>query len=67
MNKMNPKVDGFLRKSKKWQKEFKKLRTIILRCQLTEEFKWGWPCYTLDNRNVVLIHGFKKILRAAVF
>jgi uncharacterized protein YdeI (YjbR/CyaY-like superfamily) len=60
MNKMNPKVDGFLRKSKKWQKEFKKLRTIILRCQLTEEFKWGWPCYTLDNRNVVLIHGFKK-------
>jgi uncharacterized protein YdeI (YjbR/CyaY-like superfamily) len=60
MAKKNPKVDEVLRKTKKWQQEFKKLRTIALDCQLTEELKWGWPCYTLDNRNVVLIHGFKE-------
>jgi uncharacterized protein YdeI (YjbR/CyaY-like superfamily) len=60
MKRMNPKVDGFLGKSTKWQKEFKKLRTIILRCELTEEFKWGWPCYSLNGRNIVLMHGFKE-------
>lgn len=60
MNKMNPKVDGFLRKSKSWQKEFAKLRTIILECPLTEEVKWRFPCYTFQNKNIVLIHGFKE-------
>jgi len=49
-----------LRKAKKWQQEFKKLRTIILDCELTEELKWGCPCYTFENRNVVLIHGFRE-------
>jgi uncharacterized protein YdeI (YjbR/CyaY-like superfamily) len=49
MNKKNPKVDGYLRKAKKWQKEFKKLRRIILDCQLTEELKWGKPCYTFQK------------------
>ena len=58
--RMNPKVDGFLRKAKKWQQEFKKLRTMILDCHLTEGLKWGTPCYTLQNRNIVLIHGFKE-------
>src|SRR5271157_60548 len=56
----NPKVDGFLRKAKKWQQEFKKLRTVILDCHLTEELKWGTPCYTFQNRNIALIHGFKE-------
>src|SRR5579863_6158724 len=60
MNRMNPKVDGFLRKSNKWQEEFKKLRTIILGCRLDEELKWGWPCYALNGRNIVLVHGFKE-------
>jgi uncharacterized protein YdeI (YjbR/CyaY-like superfamily) len=60
MNKMNPKVDEYLRKAKKWQQEFKKLRTIILDCGLTEELKWGCPCYTFEKRNIVLIHGFKE-------
>jgi len=60
MNKMNPKVDGFLRKSKEWREEFQKLRTIILGCQLAEELKWGWPCYSFNERNIVLIHGFKE-------
>jgi uncharacterized protein YdeI (YjbR/CyaY-like superfamily) len=60
MNMMNPKVDAFLSKSQKWQKEFEKLRMIILDSELTEEFKWGWPCYTLQKSNVVLMHGFKE-------
>ena len=57
---MNPKVDAFLSKAKKWREEFEKLRMIILDFQLTEELKWGVPCYTLDNKNIVLIHGFKE-------
>jgi uncharacterized protein YdeI (YjbR/CyaY-like superfamily) len=60
MNRMNPRVDVFLSKAKKWQKEFKKLRTIALDCGLTEEVKWGWPCYTSEKSNVVLMHGFKE-------
>ena len=57
---MNPKVDAFLKKAKKWQPEFKKLRSIVLDCQLTEELKWGNPCYIFQGSNVVLIHGFKE-------
>ena len=60
MNKTNPKVDRYLRKAKKWQKELAKLRTIILDCELTEELKWGCPCYTFQKSNIVLIHGFKE-------
>jgi uncharacterized protein YdeI (YjbR/CyaY-like superfamily) len=60
MNKMNPKVDKYLSKEKKWQKEMEKLRAIILDCQLTEELKWGQPCYTFQKRNIVLVHGFKE-------
>ena len=55
------KVDGFLRKEKKWKSEFEKLRQIVLDCGLTEDFKWMHPCYTLDGKkNIVLIHGFKE-------
>jgi uncharacterized protein YdeI (YjbR/CyaY-like superfamily) len=57
---MNPKVDGYLRKAKQWQEEFKKLRSIILECQLTEELKWGKPCYTFQDSNVVILQGFKN-------
>ena len=46
---MNPKVDWYFKKTGKWQEEFKKLRTIILDCGLTEELKWGHPCYTLQE------------------
>src|SRR6185312_2403189 len=60
MNSMNPKVDWFFDKATKWQKEYEKLRTLILDCGLTEELKWGCPCYTFDNSNIVLIHGFKE-------
>jgi uncharacterized protein YdeI (YjbR/CyaY-like superfamily) len=57
---MNAKVDFFFNRAKKWQKEFEKLRMIILDCGLTEELKWGCPCYTFQKRNIVLIHGFKE-------
>jgi len=60
MNKMNPKVDGYLRKAKKWQEEMTKLRTISLGCGLTEELKWGKPCYTFQKSNIVIIQGFKE-------
>ena len=60
MNRMNPKVDVYLSKAKKWQEEMEKLRTIILDCGLTEELKWGNPCYTFQKSNIVLIHGFKE-------
>ena len=60
MNSMNPKVDFFFSEAKKWQEEFEKLRMIILDCGLTEELKWGCPCYTFQKRNIVLIHGLKE-------
>ena len=57
---MNSKVDWFFSKDTQWQKEYEKLRTIILDCGLTEELKWGCPCYTFQGHNIVLIHGFKE-------
>ncbi len=57
---MNPKVDFFFDKPGQWQKEFKRLRTIILETGLEEELKWGCPCYTHHERNIVLTHGFKE-------
>jgi uncharacterized protein YdeI (YjbR/CyaY-like superfamily) len=60
MNSMNPKVDFYFIKEKKWQEELEKLRTVILDCGLTEELKWGVPCYTFQKSNIVLIHVFKE-------
>lgn len=57
---MNPKVDWFFTKADKWQAEFEQLRTLILDCGLTEELKWGCPCYTFQKSNILLIHGFKE-------
>ena len=57
---MNPKVDGYLTRAKKWQEEFKTLRRISLDCRLTEELKWGKPCYTFQKSNIVIIQGFKE-------
>ena len=56
----NPKVDWFFTKATEWQEEFEKLRMICLDCALTEELKWGCPCYTFEKRNIVLMHGFKE-------
>jgi len=59
MNPTNPKVDWFFNKAGKWQAEYEKLRNLCLGCELTEELKWGCPCYTSEKKNIVLIHGFK--------
>lgn len=67
MNKMNPKVDWYFNKPRKWQDEIKKLRKIILECGLTEELKWGCPCYSLDEKNIVLIHVFKEYCAVLFF
>jgi uncharacterized protein YdeI (YjbR/CyaY-like superfamily) len=58
MNGVNRKVDGYLRRSK-WQEELEKLRRIVLDCGLTEKLKWGKPCYTFQNSNIVILQGFK--------
>ena len=57
---MNPKVDVFLEKAKKWPKELKQLRSIILECGLTEELKWGQPCYTYQDKNILILGEFKE-------
>src|SRR5882672_7060461 len=57
---MNPKVDFYFNKAQKWQEELEQLRMIVLDCGLTEELKWGCPCYTFQNSNIVLIHVFKE-------
>jgi uncharacterized protein YdeI (YjbR/CyaY-like superfamily) len=57
---MNPKVDFYFNKDKKWQEEIRKLRMIVLACGLTEELKWGCPCYAFQQNNIVLIHVFKE-------
>lgn len=56
---MNPKVDAYLSRQTTWQEEQTELRTIVLGCKLTEELKWGKPCYTFEGCNIVLIHAFK--------
>jgi uncharacterized protein YdeI (YjbR/CyaY-like superfamily) len=57
---MNPKVDWFFTKANTWQEEYNALRTLVLDSGLTEELKWGCPCYTYGKHNIVLIHGFKE-------
>jgi uncharacterized protein YdeI (YjbR/CyaY-like superfamily) len=57
---MNPKVDFYFDKDTKWQQEIAKLRTIVLDCGLTEQLKWGCPCYLFEKSNIVLIHVFKE-------
>ncbi len=64
---MNPKVDEFIRNAPKWREEFTELRKIVLDCQLTEELKWGVPCYTFQGKNTVLIHGFKEYCAVLFF
>jgi|SRR6185312_5054159 len=67
MNTTNPKVDWFFDKPTPWQKEYAKLRTLILDCGLDEELKWGCPCYTFGKKNIVLIHGFKEYCAVLFF
>lgn len=64
---MNPKVDWFFDKATQWQEAYEKLRMICLDCGLTEELKWGQPCYTFQEGNIVLIHGFKEYCALLLF
>lgn len=64
---MNPKVDFYFSKGKKWEKELEQLRMIVLDCGLIEELKWGCPCYTFEKRNIVLIHVFKEYCALLLF
>ena len=66
-SEMNTKVDWFFAKATKWKEEYENLRTIILECGLTEELKWGCPCYTFEKKNIVLIHGFKEYCAVLFF
>jgi uncharacterized protein YdeI (YjbR/CyaY-like superfamily) len=66
-SKANPKVDAFIAKAKKWQEEMKKLRAILLDCELTEEFKWSQPCYTLLGKNVLVLGELKESCALAFF
>ena len=64
---MNPIVDFYFTKAKKWQEELENLRRIVLDCGLTEELKWGVPCYTFGKSNIVLIHAFKEYCAVLFF
>ena len=64
---MNPNVDAYISNAKKWREETEKLRGIILDCQLDEELKWGKPCYSFENSNIVLIQGFKEYIALLFF
>src|SRR3954469_7997694 len=57
---MNSKVGWFFNQASQWPQEYELLRKIVLDCGLTEELKWGCPCYTFEKKNIVLIHGFKE-------
>jgi uncharacterized protein YdeI (YjbR/CyaY-like superfamily) len=67
MNGRNPKVNFYFDKAEKWQDELEKLRTIVLSCGLTEELKWGCPCYTFEKSNIALLHTFKEYCAVLFF
>lgn len=58
MNRVNPRVDAYLARTTKWLEETRELRRILLDCDLTEDLKWGKPCYTFENANIAIIQGF---------
>ena len=64
---MNQKVDKHIQEAKQWKDEMNALRTIILDCQLEEDFKWGKPCYAFNGKNIVLIQGFKEYFALLFF
>ncbi len=60
-------VDAYFRKANTWRAESEKLREVVLGCGLTEELKWGQPCYTHDGRNIVVIQRMKAFLALGFF
>jgi len=53
-------AEAFFREARPWQEEMRRLRRIILGCGLTEELKWGKPCYTFRESNILIIQPFKE-------
>jgi len=66
-SKTNPKVDWYFKKPRKWKEEINILRDVILSSRLNEELKWGCPCYTFEDKNIVLIHVFKEYCAVLFF
>jgi uncharacterized protein YdeI (YjbR/CyaY-like superfamily) len=64
---LNPRVDWYFGKNERWEAALRKLRAIVLDCRLTEELKWGCPCYTLSGSNIALIHVFKEYCALLLF
>jgi len=67
MNNTNPKVEAFIERAKQWRAETEKLREIAHECGLTEELKWGKPCYAYNDSNIVLVQGFKEFVALLFF
>lgn len=67
MNSRNSEVGAYLNKAKKWEEEMKKLKMLLLDCGLKEELKWGKPCYTFQESNIVTIQGFKEFYALMFF
>jgi uncharacterized protein YdeI (YjbR/CyaY-like superfamily) len=64
---VNPKVDAYVARSTKWPIEIERLRLILLRCGLTEELKWGKPCYSSEGRNIAILQEMKDFLALMFF
>jgi uncharacterized protein YdeI (YjbR/CyaY-like superfamily) len=67
LSNQNAKVDGFLEHVEQWHEEFQALRKIVLDSELSEDLKWGQPCYTIDGRNVLILGGFKNYIALSFF
>lgn len=57
---MNEKVSDYLGRVTQWQNELTQIRSILIDCGLAEEYKWRAPCYTIQDKNIILIGGFKE-------
>ncbi len=64
---MNPEVDGYIKRSEKWPEEMTGLRPILLGFGLTEELKWGKPCYTHTGKNIVILQEMNEFLALMFF
>lgn len=67
MTARNPEIDAFIDGAARWQKEMMELRQVLLDCDLTEEVKWGKPCYTAHGGNIVIMQPFKPHLSLMFF
>ncbi len=67
MSKRNPKVDAFIKSEKIWPNEAKLMREVCLESGLEEDFKWRFPCYTNNGKNLIMIQTFKNMCALLFF